>query len=62
MQMALAGVAQWILRQSVNQRATSLIPSQDTCLGCTPGPQLGTHERQPHIVSLLIFLPHFLSV
>ena len=36
---ALAGVAQWIERQPVNQRVTTLIPSQGTCLGCRPGPQ-----------------------
>ena len=29
---ALAGVAQWIECQPVNQRVTSLIPSQSTCL------------------------------
>ena len=38
---ALAGVAQWIECQTVNQRATSSIPSQGTCVGCGPGPQLG---------------------
>ena len=36
---ALAGVAQWIQCQSVNQGAVGLIPSQGTCLGCRPGPQ-----------------------
>ena len=36
---ALAGVAQWIECQPVNQRVTSSIPSQGTCLGCGPGPQ-----------------------
>ena len=36
---ALAGVAQWIECQPVNQRASSSIPSQGTCLGCGPGPQ-----------------------
>ena len=36
---ALAGVAQWIEHQPVNQRVTSSIPSQGTCLGCGPGPQ-----------------------
>ena len=42
---ALAGVAQWIKRQPASQRVTSLVPSQDTCLGqclgCRTGPQLG---------------------
>ena len=28
------------------------IPSQDTCLGCRPGPQLGTCEREPIDISL----------
>ena len=36
---ALAGVAQWIECQTANQRVTSSIPSQGTCLGCGPGPQ-----------------------
>ena len=36
---ALAVVVQWIEHQPVNQRVTSLIPSQGTCLGCGPGPQ-----------------------
>ena len=54
----LAGVAQWFEHQPANQRVTSLIPSQGTGLGCGPGPQQGTHERQLHIeVSLLLFLP-----
>ena len=55
---ALAGIAQWIECQPANQRVTSLIPSQGTCLGCRPGPQLGAHEEKPHIdVSLPVFLP-----
>ena len=36
---ALAGVAQWIECQPVNQRVAGLIPSQGTCLGWGPGPQ-----------------------
>ena len=53
---ALAGVAQWIEHQPVNQRITGTIPSQGTCLGCGPGPQYGACERQPHIdVSLPLF-------
>ena len=43
---ALAGVAYWIERQPVNQRVIGLIPSPGTGLGCRPGPQLGTCERQ----------------
>ena len=57
--IALAGMAQWIEHGPSNQRVTSSIPSQGTCLGCGPGPHLGAHKRQPHIgVSLpLFFLP-----
>ena len=36
---ALAGVAQWIECRPVNQRVAGLIPSQDTGLGCRPGPK-----------------------
>ena len=36
---SLAGVAQWIEHQPVNQRVAGWIPSQGTCLGCRPGPQ-----------------------
>ena len=43
---ALAGVAQWNECRPVNQRVAGLIPSQGTCLGCGPGPQLGACERQ----------------
>ena len=25
------------------------VPSQGTCLGCSPGPQSGARGRQPHI-------------
>ena len=32
----LAGVVQWNERWPVNQRVTSSIPSQGTCLGCRP--------------------------
>ena len=60
---ALAGVAQWIEHGPENQRVTSSIPSQGTCLGCGPGPQYGACERQPHIdVSLTLFCPPFLSL
>ena len=54
---ALAGVAQWIEAGSVNQRVTSSIHSQGTCLACGPGPQYRVHEKQPHIdVSFSLFL------
>ena len=48
---ALAGVAQWVECRSVNQKVTGSIPSQDTCLGCGPGLQLGACKRQPINVS-----------
>ena len=58
--LALAGVTQWTERRPANQRCAGSIPSQGTCLGCRPGPQLGVCERQPHIdVSLPLFLPPF---
>ena len=37
--VALAGVAQWIEHQTAKQRVAGSIPSQDTYLGCRPGPQ-----------------------
>ena len=37
--LALAGVAQWIEQQPVNQRVAGLIPSQGTRLDCRPGRQ-----------------------
>ena len=37
--IALAGEAQGIESWPANQRVTSLIPSQGTCLSCRPGPQ-----------------------
>ena len=50
---ALAGVAQWIGCQPMNQR----VMGQGTCLGCGPGPQFGVYKRQPHIaVSLSLSL------
>ena len=39
--LALAGVSQWIERRPVNQKVSGSVPSQGTCLGCGPGPQLG---------------------
>ena len=60
---ALAGVAEWIECQPVNQKVISSISSQGTCLGCGPGPKLGVHERQPHIDAFLsLFLPPFPSL
>ena len=55
-------VAQCIECRPANQRVTSSIPSQGTCLVCRLGPQCRVHERQPHIdVSLPLFLLSFLS-
>ena len=48
--LALAGVAQWIEHQPVDQRVSSLIPSQGTCLGCRPCPPWGAYKSQPYIV------------
>ena len=46
-----------------DQRVSSSIPSQGTCLGCKPGSQCGAWERQPHIdVSLPLFLLPFPSL
>ena len=61
--VALVGVAQWVECGRLNRKITGSIPSQGTCLGCRPGPQLGAHERQPHIdVSLPLFVPPFPSL
>ena len=49
----LAGVGQWIECQPENRMFTSLIPSQGTCLGCGPGPQLGACEKQPTDISFI---------
>ena len=49
----MAGVAQWIEHWPVNQKVTTLIPSQGPCLGCGPGPWLGVRERQLMDVPLL---------
>ena len=60
---ALAGMAQLIECWPENRKVVSSIPSQDPCLGCRPGPQLGVCDRQPmmylsHIdVSLYFSLP-----
>ena len=46
--LALAGVAQWIDCWTANQRVSSSIPSQGTCLGCGPGPCRGAPEATAH--------------
>ena len=62
-QSALAAVAQCIECRPANQRVAGSIPSQDTSLGCRPGPKLGACERQPHIdVSLSPTLPLCLKI
>ena len=57
MLLALVGMAQWL----VNQKVSSSIPRQGTCLSCGPGPQLGACERQLFDVSLPFSLPSPLS-
>ena len=51
--LALAGVAQWIECWPVNQRVTSLIPSQGTCLGSGPEPVSYTHLRAHETLSTI---------
>ena len=61
--ISLAGVAQWIELGLANQRVAGSIPSRGARLGCRPGPQLRTHEGQPHTdVSLPLFLFPFPSL
>ena len=38
---ALSGILQWVGSHPANQEVTGSIPSQGTCLGCGPSPQLG---------------------
>ena len=51
----MAGVAQWIECEPVDQWVAGLIPSQGTCLGCRPGPQLGTCEGNHTLMFLSSF-------
>ena len=39
-------MAQWVERCPTNQKVAGSIPTQSTCLGCRPGPQLGVSDRQ----------------
>ena len=55
-QGVLAGVAQWTEHQPGNQRVTSSIPSQGTCLGCRPCPQQGC-MRGNHTLKVLSLSP-----
>ena len=61
---ALAGVAQWTECRPSNQRVTSLIPSQGTCLGCGPGqvPRRGTGNHTLIFLFGPLFLPPSPSV
>ena len=60
---AMAGMVPWTECRPENQRVAGSIPSQGTCLGFRPGPQLGACERQPHIdVSLPLFVLPFPSL
>ena len=46
-----------------NKQVSTIKPETWRCLGRGPGPQLGAHERQPHIdVSLPLFLRPFPSL
>ena len=38
--------AQWVERRPTEQKATGLIPSRGTCLGCGPGPWLGHMQEE----------------
>ena len=49
-------MAQWIENWPANQRVASLIPSQDTCLGCGPCPWLGEYEGQPTDILKIIII------
>ena len=61
--VTLAGITQWMERGPANQRVPGLTPSQGTCLGCGPDPQLGMCERQTHIdISLPLFLSPLFSL
>ena len=54
---ALASVAQCIECRPANRKVAGAIPSQGTCLGCRPGPQVGAYKRKTIDVSF--FLPPF---
>ena len=60
--VALAGVAQWIECQSVNERVAGLIPCQGTCLGCGQGPQLGACKGQAATSGCISQTSMFLSL
>ena len=59
--LALAGVAQWIEHQPMDQEVAGSIPSQGTCLEClSHAPQLFTVSLTCRCVPLLLPFP-FLS-
>ena len=60
--LAPTDVVQWVGHHPANCKVPGSIPGQGTCLGCRPGSQLGTCERQPIDVSLPIFFPPFPSL
>ena len=43
--LALTSVAQLVGPHPANWKVAGLIPSQGTCLGCRPGPQLGHVQK-----------------
>ena len=52
----LTGVAQWVGHRLEKGKVTGSVPGWGTCLGCGPGPQMGTWERQSTDVSLCFSL------
>ena len=54
-------MAQWVECQPVSQRVAGSIPSQGTCLGCGPGPQVvGMQEATTHWCFSLSLSPSLL--
>ena len=49
--IALTGVAQQIGHHPTDQKFTSLIPSQGTCLSSRPGPLMAAYKRQSSLPS-----------
>ena len=43
-----------VIPKTKNKSINQFVPSQGTCLGCGPGPQLGAFRKQPIDVSLLL--------
>ena len=55
--IALAGVPQLIENWPADRKFAGSIPSQSTCLGCGPGPQL-----RPERSNQSLFLSHIMSL